>query len=71
MVVCAVGAAVGLAIALGATRFLDGMLVSTGASDPLTYAIVSMAVATAALLAGYLPARHVARANLVDVLREE
>jgi len=71
MVVCAVGAAVGLAIALGATRFLEGMLVGTGASDPFTYAIVSMAVATAALLAGYLPARHVARANLVDVLREE
>jgi hypothetical protein len=31
-----------------------------------------MAVATAALLAGYLPARHVARGqSLVDVLREE
>jgi len=59
----AVGLALGLVMALTATRALATMLYRIGASDPATLAgamLVTLAVAAAA---GYLPAR---RASLVD-----
>jgi predicted permease len=61
----AIGLAVGLAGALGLTRFLDGMLFGLSTVDVATYGAVSVLFAAVALLASYLPAR---RATLIDPL---
>jgi hypothetical protein len=60
-----VGLAIGLAGAVGLTRFLDGMLFGLTTVDATTYAVVAALFAAVALLAAYLPAR---RATLIDPL---
>ena len=71
MAVCLAGAALGLAIAFVAARFLSSVLVNTGAADPLTYFVVPALLVAVALLACYLPARVVTKANPLDALRHE
>jgi ABC-type antimicrobial peptide transport system permease subunit len=39
--------------------------------DPLTYAVVAIALLAATAVASYLPARRVTRVNPVDALRAE
>jgi ABC-type antimicrobial peptide transport system permease subunit len=65
LVLTAAGIALGVGIALLLTRVIAAMLFGVGPMDPLTYALVSAALAAVSLLATYLPAR---RASLVDPL---
>jgi putative ABC transport system permease protein len=67
----AVGLGVGLALALGVTRVLASVLAGVSASDPAVFGGVSAALAAAALLATYVPARRATRANPTEVLRAE
>jgi predicted permease len=71
MIVCLAGAAAGIAIALIATNLLSSLLVGVGGSDPLTYTAVPVALLGVAVLACYLPARHAARVNPIEVLRRD
>ena len=71
LIVCVAGAATGLAIALGVTRFLSSVLVDIGATDPVTYIVVPLILMSVAALACYLPARHAAQTNPIDALRRE
>jgi hypothetical protein len=71
MAVCVTGAAIGLALALGVTRLLDGVLVQTAPADLLTYAVVTCALLSVAMLACYLPSRAVASTHPLDALRDE
>jgi predicted permease len=64
-VVCGLGAAVGL------TRLIASMLFGVSAVDPSTYAIVSVGLIGAAILASYIPARRAATVNPVETLRSE
>jgi putative ABC transport system permease protein len=67
----AAGVTLGLAAAFAVTRVLQGLLFGVSSTDPATFAAVAGLLATAALLASYLPARRAARLDPATVLREE
>ena len=66
-----IGLGVGLAVAWAATRLLRGMLYGVQPVDPITFGGVSLALAAAALLASWLPARRAARVDPMIALRNE
>ena len=71
VVLIASGIALGLAGALGLTRYLSGMLYDLTPLDPATYAAVAIGFALVALIASYLPARRATRVDPVVALRHE
>ena len=71
LVLAAVGVLVGLVGAYALTRFLSAFLFGVGASDPATFAAVSMLLAVVALLASYLPARRATRVDPLAALRAD
>lgn len=71
MAIIAAGLGVGVLAALLLTQFLSSMLFGVHPQDPLTYAIVVVALASVALAACYLPARRAARVEPMDALRQE
>ncbi len=58
-----VGLALGVVGALAATRVLSGLLFGVTATDPLTFAGVLAVLATAALVASWVPARRAAQVD--------
>jgi predicted permease len=66
-----VGAAVGIGVALGVTRYLGSMLFNVRASDPLTMSAVAALLALVALAACYIPARRATRVDPMVALRYE
>ncbi len=67
----AMGGALGLALAVVATRLLGGLLFEVDALDPLTFAGVPLVLGAAALLAAWLPARRASRVSPVVALRTD
>jgi predicted permease len=65
------GAAVGIGVALGVTRYLASMLYDVRANDPLTIAAVSVLLALVALAACYIPARRATHVDPIVALRHE
>ena len=66
-----IGGALGLTLAVVATRLLGGLLFEVDALDPLTFVGVPLVLGAAALLAAYLPARRASRVNPVAALRTD
>jgi predicted permease len=66
-----VGAAVGIGVALGVTRYLGSMLFNVRASDPLTMSAVAVLLTLVALAACYVPARRATRVDPMVALRYE
>jgi predicted permease len=66
-----VGAALGIAVALGVTRYLASMLYNVRASDPATIAGVAILLTLVALTACYIPARRATRVDPMVALRHE
>jgi putative ABC transport system permease protein len=66
-----IGVAIGLAGALGLTRFLSGLLYGVKPSDPLTLVAVSALLMAVALLASYIPARQAAKVDPMAALRQD
>jgi predicted permease len=66
-----VGAAVGIGVALGVTRYLGSMLFRVRASDPWTMSAVAVLLALVALAACYIPARRATRVDPIVALRYE
>jgi ABC-type antimicrobial peptide transport system permease subunit len=64
-----IGIAAGVAVALGATRVLTGVLYGVGGKDPATYAVVLVFVVLVVGLAAYLPARRAAACDPLVLLR--
>ncbi len=66
-----VGAVVGLAGALAATRVLRTFLFDLTSSDPVTYVAIVVVLGGAAIAASWIPARRAARVDPVVALRAE
>jgi predicted permease len=69
LVLTSAGGIVGLASAAALTRWISSLLFGVEPLDPLTYAISVVALAAAALVASYLPARRAASVDPMETLR--
>jgi putative ABC transport system permease protein len=66
-----VGSAIGLAAALIGTRTLANVLFDVSPGDPRTLALATLALLAVALVACWLPARHAAAIDPLEVIRHE
>jgi predicted permease len=71
MVLVAVGMAIGLALALLATRALTPFLFGVSPLDALTFVAIALTLGATAFLASYLPARRAASVDPISALRQE
>jgi predicted lysophospholipase L1 biosynthesis ABC-type transport system permease subunit len=71
LVLTSAGAIVGLASAAALRRWISSLLFGVEPLDPLTYAISVVALAAAALVASYLPARRAASVDPMETLRSD
>jgi predicted permease len=71
LVLVAGGLAVGLAIAIGASRFVASLLFGVAAQDGVTIALAMVVMAAVAAIAAYLPARRASRVDPMVALRYE
>ncbi|UCC84123.1 MAG: ABC transporter permease, partial [Gemmatimonadota bacterium] len=71
LVLSAIGVAIGVALAIGLTRLMAGLLFGVSPIDPLTFLAVAAGLIGVALIAAYLPARRAAGVDPMDVLRAE
>ena len=66
-----VGVAIGAATAVGVMRLITSLLFAVSPVDPLTYAMVSVTLVAATVLASYVPARRATAVDPVQALRSE
>jgi predicted permease len=66
-----IGAVIGIAAAMGVTRFMSTILYGVHADDPLTFAGVAILLTLVALAACCIPARRATRVDPMEALRFE
>jgi putative ABC transport system permease protein len=71
MTLVVIGLAIGFVSAMGLTRLMKTLLFEVQPTDPITFAGVSLVLATAALVASYVPARRALRIDPLRALRSE
>jgi putative ABC transport system permease protein len=71
MMLTLAGVAIGLVAALAVTRLMERLLYGVSASDPLTFAAVSVLLVAVAMLACWLPTRRATRVNPLIALRHD
>ena len=65
------GLALGMPIALGMGQMMDAVLVDVAGFDPVAFVIAPVILATAAMIASYVPARRATQVNPISALRTE
>jgi len=65
------GIVVGLAAGIGAARLLQSELFGASAFDPTVFAAVALLLASAGVVATYIPARRAARIDPMSALRQD
>jgi len=65
------GLVLGVALSVGLSRFVAGLLVDTGTLDPLAFASASLLLVAVAALACYIPARRATSIDPMQALRTE
>ena len=71
LALAAVGLAISVPVALVTSKFVESFLFQMKHNDPLALSVAVAMLVTAALLAGYLPARKAARIDPMAALRHE
>ena len=65
------GIAISCTASLGLTRLMTKLLCSVSGADPVTFAVVALALALITLFASYIPARRALRLDPLMALRNE
>jgi len=71
LTLASVGVAIGLMAAFGIMRLMSSLLFEVSPVDPLTYAMVSLTLIAATVLASYVPAVRATAVDPIEALRSE
>ena len=71
LMLAGVGVAIGLIAAFGVMRLISSLLFEVSPVDPLTYAMVSLTLMAATVLASYVPALRATAVDPIEALRSE
>jgi ABC-type antimicrobial peptide transport system permease subunit len=71
IVLTVLGLVIGLGMSVGATRFLQSLLLGVSSTDALTFVGVALLLGAVVLVACFIPARRAMRVDPVQALRYE
>jgi ABC-type antimicrobial peptide transport system permease subunit len=71
LLLAAAGLAISVPAALGVFQLVKSLLFETRPNDPVTLALAGIVLLSAAILAGYVPARRASRIDPAAALRQE
>jgi predicted permease len=71
MILALIGLAIGLVASLALGRLMSNLLFGVSATDPLTFILISLLLASVALLACWIPGRRATKVDPIEALRYE